>query len=369
MATEALFINMQKLAAKYEVELYLLVSLSNESYWRMMLPDISIIKIPLETKNPFMRVILERIACSWAIKKIDADIFYSFSGTLPLLKNACKTIVYFQNILFFHYHEFYNRKKMKISRINWILKHWLWDYYSRQVCTNAMKSATEVIAISEWMASELHQFTGVIRKRSIHIVPYGINDSFHPNISTNSPAITPYIVSVSSVLPHKNYESCVKIFASLKIRYRVPHKLYIVGGGPVEYMASLVKLSSELDVKDSICFAGPVENVELARWYVKADAFILTSLCESLGFTVIEAMASGIPVIISNKSGLPDTVSNAGVVEDPFRTDIFADKLYELLFNEKIRKKYIQKGLKRASEFSWNNAAEDTMGIVKGCLQ
>ena len=227
-----------------------------------------------------------------------------------------------------------------------------------------MKWATEVIAVSEWMAFELQEYTGIMRERPVHVVPGGLSNVFNQNISTNISTKTPYILSVSSVLPHKNYESCVKIFASLKSRYKVPHILFVIGLGPKEYVASLKKLSFDLEVNDSVYFMGPIVHIELAKWYIQADAFILTSLCESLGFTVIEAMASGIPVIVSNKSGLPDTVANAGIIEDPFKTDVFADKLFKLLDDNNLREKYVQMGLKRASEFSWDKAAKDTMDII-----
>ena len=367
MVTEILFSNLEKMSSEYSAKLFLLVSRSNETYWSAKMPDVSLIVVPFKTDNQFVRVIIEQIACNWAINKINADAFYSFSGVLPIFPRSCRTIVYFQNILFFHYHEFYNRKKMGISRLNWFLKCWLSDFYNKRVCINAMKQATEVTAISKRMAFELEKYTGVVRERPIHIIPFGVNDEFYTSALQERPIKELYILSVSSVVPHKNYETCLRIFASLKNRHNVPHKLYIIGNGSSEYVESLVKLSDKLRIKDSVCFKGPLENRDLVKWYKNADAFIATSLCESLGFTVIEAMACGTPVIASNRSGLPDTVSNAGIVEDPAKTDIFADKLNSLLYDQDLRNELIQLGFKRAAEFSCEKAARETMEIMTAC--
>jgi len=218
------------------------------------------------------------------------------------------------------------------------------------------------------MALEAEKYTDVVHQRSFRVVQYGVNKIFRPNVSMARPVPYPYVLSVSGVVPHKNFEDSIKVFASLRQRYKVPHVLYIIGAGPEKYVQSLKNLAIKLHIGNSINFMGSVPNQSLPGWYAYASAFMLTSGCESFGLPVIEAMASGTPVIVSNKSGLPDTVSNAGIIEDPFNTDIFADKLYQLLYDKKLREKFIKLGIKRASEFCWEKAAKDTMEIIINCV-
>ena len=118
-------------------------------------------------------------------------------------------------------------------------------------------------------------------------------------------------------MPHKNFEACLRVFATLKRRHNVPHTLVIVGAGTPQYVQSLHALAAELKIADCVIFSGNVAHDALPAWYAHAGAFILTSACESFGLPVIEAMAAGTPVVVSGLSGLPDTVGTAGVVCSP----------------------------------------------------
>ena len=366
--TEALFSHLVKAGNELGAELFILVSRTNVAYWRQILPNVEFVVLPFTTHNQFIRVAFEQIACHWAVRKVLADVFYSYSGALPLAPLPCKTVVYLQNILFFHFKEFYSRRILKISRSEWFLRYWLWDFYSRRACISSLKRATEVIAISRTMALETQKYTDVVRQRPIRVVPYGVNTAFRPDTSMVRPVPCPYVLSVSWVLPYKDYEACIKIFASLRHRYQVPHVLYIIGPGPDKYVQSLKNLATELRIGDSVKFMGHVPNQSLPGWYAHADAFMLTSACDSLGLPVIEAMASGTPVLTSNLSGLPATVGDAGITADPARIEAFADQLYRVLTDEDLRHRLRQRGLERAAEFSWEKAAQGTIDVMQKAL-
>ena len=366
--TEALFSHLVKAGNELEAELFMLVSRTNAAYWQQILPDVQFLVLPFPTHNQFVRIAVEQVACHWAVQKVRADVFYSSSGALPSIPLSCKTVVFLQNLLFFHFNKFYNRKILKVSWSEWFLRYQAGASYRRWACINSLKHASEAIANSKTMALEAEKHTGVVRQRPIRVIPLGVNAAFRPDTSVVQPVQGPYVLSVSSIVPHKNYEACLKIFASLKQRYEVPHDLIILGSGPDRYVQSLRNLATELQIDDSVEFMGHIPHHRLPGWYAHANAFVLTSACESFGLPVIEAMASGTPVLVSNLSGLPETAGDAGIVEDPARTEVFADKLYRVLTDKELRQQLRRQGLKRAAEFSWERTARATIDVMQKAL-
>jgi len=79
---------------------------------------------------------------------------------------------------------------------------------------------------------------------------------------------------------------------------------------------------------------------------------------EGFGLPVLEAMAASCPVLSSDRSSLPEVVGDAGMLVDPFNVEEVANKMYELLTDEVLRKECITKGLVRVKQFSWENVAK-----------
>lgn len=361
--TAGLLSHLSKASPGIGAKLFILVSRTNVDYWKQLCPEAEFVLVPFSTRNQAARIALEQVACNWAVRKTKADVFYSSSGALPFTSLPCKTVVYFQNILFFHFDEFYSRSKLGLSRTRWLLSQKAQDLYSQRVLLNSMKSADEVIANSKTMAREAEQYTGI--RRRMHIVPYGVHEGFGRHKGHDRPISEPYLLSVSSLVPHKNYEASIEIFANLKRRYQIPHVLVIIGTGPSSYVQSLKNLAATLKIEASVRFLGQVEHEHLPAWYEHTDAFMLTSACESFGLPLMEAMAAGVPVVASKLSGVPETVGSAGIVEDPAETDKFADQLYRVLTDQELRQRLQGLGLKRAAEFTWSRTADATLNIMK----
>src|SRR5947207_3885856 len=87
--------------------------------------------------------------------------------------------------------------------------------------------------------------------------------------------------------------------------------------------------------------------------YRLAGAFVFPSLYEGCGLPALEAMASGTPVVTSNVSSLPEVAGDAAVLVDPYDPAAIADGIYRVLTDESLRRSLRQRGLARASQFSW----------------
>ena len=122
----------------------------------------------------------------------------------------------------------------------------------------------------------------------------------------------------------------------------------------------------ELRLEDEVIFTGYLTVEELVSLYNGADAFVFPSLYEGFGLPVLEAMACGCPVVVSNTTSLPEVVDDAGLmVDDPFSADKFADQVLRLLSDSELRDSLIKKGFERAKKFKWEKMAKETIGVIE----
>jgi len=122
---------------------------------------------------------------------------------------------------------------------------------------------------------------------------------------------------------------------------------------------SLNDLSGRVLVRDNI----PGDDLPL--YYAAADILAFPSLYEGFGLPVLEAMASGCPVITSNTTSLPEVAGDAGIMINPTDQGSLKNKIMELLENSKLSEELTQKGLLRAKIFTWENTAENTLAVYK----
>jgi alpha-1,3-rhamnosyl/mannosyltransferase len=96
---------------------------------------------------------------------------------------------------------------------------------------------------------------------------------------------------------------------------------------------------------------------------------VFPSLYEGFGLPLIEAMASGCPVIAADRTSLPEVLGDAGILCDPLNSDELADAMKRLLEDEELRQKCYQKGLRRAAMYSWERVVKETVQIFKESIK
>ena len=104
---------------------------------------------------------------------------------------------------------------------------------------------------------------------------------------------------------------------------------------------------------------------DLASFYNAADLFIYPSLYEVFGLPVLEAMACGTPVIVSNVSSIPEVAGEAAILVNPYNVDEITQALYRVLTDNGLRDKLVTKGLERAKNFSWLRTAQETLSLYR----
>ena len=127
----------------------------------------------------------------------------------------------------------------------------------------------------------------------------------------------------------------------------------------------ILKAPKELGIEDRVKFLGFVSTDDLSALLQGARAYIQPSLWEGFGIPVLEAMASGTPVIVSNTSSLPEVVGKAGLLIDPYSLDQIEQAIRTIVFDKKLQQKYSKEGIIQAKKFSWDKMAKEVLKVFE----
>jgi glycosyltransferase involved in cell wall biosynthesis len=142
------------------------------------------------------------------------------------------------------------------------------------------------------------------------------------------------------------------------------YSLIIAGKIGGEYAEEMQKLAETLGIAPRVRFLGYVTDGELAYLYSRAVALAFPSLVEGFGMPVLEAMERGLPVITSNAGALAEVAGGAAVLVDPYNPSDIARAMNLLVENPAVRQEYIEKGRRRAREFSWEKNSREFVELI-----
>jgi glycosyltransferase involved in cell wall biosynthesis len=179
-----------------------------------------------------------------------------------------------------------------------------------------------------------------------------------------------YILTVGNISPKKNFETLVKALALLKREYKQHHKLVVVGG---EYRSGSARplrlLISALGLQEDVLLLGATVGEDLVALYNGAAVFAFPSLDEGFGIVLLEAMASGTPVVASKTSAIPEVVGEAGILlKDPQDHWGLAKTMARVITDGELRASLIQQGLQRAGQFSWRKAGKEYIRLYQSLV-
>lgn len=180
------------------------------------------------------------------------------------------------------------------------------------------------------------------------------------NVLSKYKITQPYILDISRLQPHKNVVTLIKAYIVMRnIHQDISEKLVIVGG-------QAYKNRNEYDIAEKssfskdIIFVDFVDLDDLNTIYSGSELFVFPSLNEGFGLPVLEAMASGVPVVTSNVTSMPEIGGNAVITVDPLNIDELSGSMYKVLRDITLQQKMIKLGLIRASLFTWDKTVSQT---------
>jgi len=178
----------------------------------------------------------------------------------------------------------------------------------------------------------------------------------------------PFVLMVGTLEPRKNHARLIAAFSRLIQQERLPHHLVLVG--PHGWKEGSLKiLAQQGQLSERIHFLGYVPEKDLAGLYRAAEAFVFPSLHEGFGLPVLEALASGVPTLISNDPALLELAGQeAALAVDPCSIEDLAGGLYQILSDNTLANRLRQAGIKRARQFSWDKCAAETLDVYREAL-
>ena len=240
--------------------------------------------------------------------------------------------------------------------------------------SNAVRRAQRVIVVSQFTGEDLARRMGLAPQK-IQVVPEGAGAQFFQRCTTNQLAqirqryqlAEKTVLTVSERRPHKNIPGLIQAFdVFLKIT-RQPYQLVIVGKSYGGYREPEM-LVEKLALQDKVRFLDYVDDADLPALYQSASVFALLSHYEGFGLPVLEAMASGIPVVASDQTALPEVVGDAGILTPSNNPDATAEAMCALLPGAPLREEAIQKGLRQAAQYTWQRCARQTLAVYREAM-
>ena len=234
-----------------------------------------------------------------------------------------------------------------------------------------LQRASLLITNSEYTRQEIASYFSYPLDK-IRTVPLACSSDFHPRdaIETNpilnkfGLAHDGYTFFASTIEPRKNIESLLDAYAALPdtLRSRWP----LVLAGYSGWQSDGLHAQIEAAVNEGWAqYLGYVVNEDLPILFAGAHLFVFPSHYEGFGLPVLEAMASGVPVVCSNSSSLPEIAGGAALMCDALDVDKLNQLILIGLEDESWRVGTIAKGLTQSSKFSWERCAKETMAVYR----
>jgi glycosyltransferase involved in cell wall biosynthesis len=333
-------------------ELHLLVSPKSRHLYQGYGPNVRYITYPWSNERRVLRTASEHLYSPLRLPANRIDVFNTLMA--PAINPTWSLVIHLKTMHAFTAPESLTPMARLYRRLN----------YPRSV-----RLANAVIINSESLRSEVKRYLDVEEGKLKLIYEAVDHELFRPgdiDLARDQVAsfgvTKPFVLFVSSLWPYKNCDGLLRAWALVRDKL-AGRQLAIVGAGRDEkYTASLRSLAAELGIADDVVFVGGVRLEETVDFYRAADVFVYPSLNETFGLPILEAMASGCPVVTSDSSAMPETAGGAAVLADPSEPASIARAIAEAAAS---RDRLVDLGLKRAAEFTWGATGAATLNVYR----
>jgi len=301
----------------------------------------------------------EQLSLSWQLLRLKADLYHATHYVMPLVV-PCRSVVTIHDIIHLLYPQFLP------SRLAFL--------YAERMIRSSLERGDRIISVSRNTRTDLMSYFQVDGEK-IDVVYNGIEDEFRAVLPSedldrwmrNLGLERPYLLFVGNPKPHKNLDSVIKAYAQALKLHDFPHRLVCVGDrGAIEF--KIRQRAAQLGIGERVLLLGHVAQEALPAIYQGAAAFLYPTLYEGFGLPVVEAMASGVPVITSNNSALKEIAAGYADLVSPLDVDALARAIARMVSDTDHRTSLRKLGRRRADDFHWRHAAVKTLEIYRRAL-
>ena len=238
--------------------------------------------------------------------------------------------------------------------------------YRRLVVPRILKKCRRIITVSEFEQGNIVKKLGLTRQQVVMIYN-GYNKWFRPMndpdcIFAKYMAERGYLFFLGNTDPKKNTERTLIAYSKYLERSTVKRKL-LMADLDRQYLDDIISRNHIENIRPCLEMPGYIANTDLPYVYSAAFAFLYTSLRESFGIPLLEAMACGTPVVTSNTSSMPEIAGQEAILVNPESADDICNQLLRLETDEAFYQQQVQLGLNRVKLFSWKFTAEQLLNL------
>lgn len=300
-----------------------------------------------------------RIALPFALFKSrkKPDVFFTPTHYIPRLSPVKRVVTVF-DLSYLHYPQMFLKKDL------WKLSNWT---------KFSIENSEHIITISQSSKRDIIK-NYKINKDKITVAYPGFNEGlFKPikdiekinQVKQKYGIDGDYIIYTGTIQPRKNLIRLIDAFQKI-----TNLKLVVVGKTKGEgkegwMFEDILERPKKLGIEEKIIFTGFAPTEDLPLLVNGAMAFVLPSLYEGFGIPVVEAMACGTPVIVSNVSSLPEIVGKAGLLIDPKSIDQIEQAIRTISADKKLRAKLSKLSLEQSQKFSWKKCTKEVIKVLE----
>ncbi|MBR6592640.1 MAG: glycosyltransferase family 4 protein [Prevotella sp.] len=299
----------------------------------------------------------EQVALPYAARKHNVDILHCTSNTAPIICNT-PLVLTLHDIIFLEPRDTNN--KSFYQNLGWL--------YRRLVVPRILDKCKRIITVSNF---ELKNIIGKlsIPESRMAMIYNGYNTWFKPindveSITSKYIGETGYFFFLGNTDPKKNTERTLIAYSNYCKQSSVKRKLLVADLAP-QYLEEFIVKNKLDNIRDQVVLTGYVVNSHLPYIYNGAFAFLYTSLRESFGIPLLEAMACGTPVITSNTSSMPEIGGKDAALVNPESSEEITQMMLLIENDNEYRERIKAIGLERVGHFSWKNTASNLLKLYK----
>lgn len=299
----------------------------------------------------------EQWALPRAAKKYKVDILHCTSNTAPIWCSI-PLVLTLHDIIFLEPRDKQNHSLYQ--NMGWL--------YRRLNVPRILDKCLRIITVSNFEMENIISKLDIPRER-MAMIYNGYNDWFKPTedkdeIYKKYIAESGYFFFLGNTDPKKNTERTLVAYSKYLEQSNVKRKL-LMADLDADYLNGIIERNHTENIRNNIVMPGYIVNSDLPYIYNNAYAFLYTSLRESFGIPLLEAMACGTPVITSNTSSMPEIGGKDAILINPENSDEITGMMLRLENDRDFYDQQRQIGLERAKLFSWRKTAENLLKLYQ----
>lgn len=298
----------------------------------------------------------EQLALPRAAHRDRVDILHCTSNTAPINTGGIPLVLTLHDIIFLEPRD--RKNKSLYQNMGWL--------YRRLVVPRIIDKCNRIITVSDFELVNIVSRLGLPRER-MAMIYNGYNEWFRPTDDTDG-IYRKYIDNkgffffLGNTDPKKNTERTLTAYARYIERSDVKRRLLVADLAP-EHLDNILAANGIGHIRPYIVSPGYIVNTDLPFIYNDAFAFLYTSLRESFGIPLLEAMACGTPVITSDTSSMPEIAGRDAALVNPENADEITAMMLRMENDTAFYEQQRSMGLERVKLFSWRNTAEQLLRL------